>query len=185
MIKIENCSGCGRNIVPTPVGGQAELTPLDAQEATRALIAGRTLWRLTATSVTNATPAILAALRNRGNVEGPCVLQDHVCREGVQAPAWRPPTPSAGKETPVAPKGRENGVQRFLGTLADRSTRSSARPTEPSGAPSAARCPSDGPTEAPRCSGCGQPCEDGAYASAALGELVVWAHHVTLCEENR
>lgn len=175
MNKIEPCSGCGRIILVHPVANlvvRLDTEPLDAKGAADALIAGRGLWRVTQTSVTGVRPAELSALAARGVTEGPQVVQEHRCPAG-SAPLSR----SGYSGAATAPKGPEKPAQR----LAGRPTPSSARPTAHSGARNAVQRPSSGPREAPRCSACSGPCEDGTYASVELGDLVLWAMHVERC----
>lgn len=168
MIKVEPCPGCGRLIFIKDVANlkaRLDSLPVDAQEATAELIAGRTVWRITETSLRPARPAELMALRNRGTVEGPRILREHRC-----TPGSRPPTPSPGKETDPAPKGRQGPVQ----PLADLSTRTSAPGMASYGVP-----PAETPrTDGPRCDRCSVPCRQGTYASIELGELTLWAEHI-------
>ncbi len=166
------CPSCSTPVYRVKVGGieyTANLAALDAQQAVAEVIAGRRLYRLTfvggnPVSLRPADNRMLAAL-NRGPDERPTVVSQHPCTA-----VSRPLTPGTASGSTSAPKGRETGV-------VDPATPSPARPTERSGARSAERPPSD----AVRCSECGQPCEDGTYASIALGELTLWAAHFDTC----
>ena len=174
MIKVEACRGCGRSLFIHPIANlvvRLEMEPLDAAQATQALLGGRNLWRVTATSVTGVRPAELTALAQRGVTEGPHVCQEHRCRSdarqsGCTAVSRPNPTPAvpAPQPTPHRPP-------------AGRATRSSG----PSAAPSSARAA--GPRRSdPVCDGCGKPCADGTYAAIELGELTIWAQHILQCE---
>lgn len=178
MIQVETCRGCGRSIYVHPVANltvRLDVEPLDAQTAVSALLAGRNLWRVTATSVTGARPAELSALRQRGTTEGPCIVQEHACTA-----RWSPNTLSPVHGADASPKGREAGVQRFMRTLAGPSTPSSAPRTAPYGAHAAARRPSDARTHP--CSACGAPVPLGdpeGYVLIHLGATLVDAFHAT------
>ncbi len=170
MIKVEPCRGCGRILMVEAIANlsvRLESEPLDAQEAATALVAGRNLWRITQTSASGARPAELGALRTAEPGERPYIVQEHAC---TATGAPRTPSPVLGD--PSVPKGRQTGTQ---GVHVVPSTPSSDRQPERSSVPSAVSPRSEGP----RCDGCSRPCADGTYASIEVGELTVWAHHVT------
>lgn len=164
--KIETC-GCGRLLIVHPVANlkvRLDSVPLEPDGAVQALIAGRALWRVTQTSVTGARPEELAALRERGSLEGPRIHQEHRCTAAQRTNA--PSAVSADpKGSPRPPAGRS-------------ALPGSDRRTERSGAPSAGSPRSDGP----RCDDCGLPLgEPGTYWGIQLGELWVYAQHVERC----
>lgn len=176
-INANPCRGCGRNLFTASVANldvRVETDPLDGDQAVQALIAGRGLWRVTYPGgLSPANAATLAALRTEPG-ERPYVVQEHVCTP-VSWPYSPPPVPEANQ----APKGRQR-------PLVAVSTLSSVPRAERSSANGAANPVSDGRTgpsrhSGPRCSGCGNPCADGTYASVALGDIVLWAQHVTDC----
>lgn len=169
MIKVESCRGCGRSLFIHPIANlvvRLEMEPLDAAQATQALLGGRNLWRVTATSVTGVRPAELTALAQRGATEGPHVCQEHRCTA-----VSRPDGPPRGKESWTNPKGPEKPAQSHAGP----STPSSARPAASSGARPA------GPRRSSPCVACGTlVIIDGPeeYVAAELGATVMWAQHV-------
>lgn len=167
MIKVEPCRGCGRLLLVHPIANLAvrlDSVPLEPDGAVQALMGGIPLWRVTGTSVSGARPAELTALRERGSTEGPRIHQEHRCTA-----AGRPGTPPA-VSTP--PKGSQRPP-------ADRSAlRGSAPRPAPSSAPSADRPRSDG---GPRCDDCGLIMGEGEYVAVQLGEIYIWAQHLTNC----
>lgn len=184
MIKLEPCPGCGRTLMTHPVGGpviRTDVAPLEADEATRALLGGRELYRVTflggrPANFGSAGPDVLAKLRTEPG-ERPFVVQGHRCTRTAQEALSRPRSPSADKETGPAPKGRP----------AVPGAPSPARSTERSSVRSADRPPFEidwskvGEDAEPRCPDCGLLMEDGEYVSAQLGEIYVWAVHLTGC----
>lgn len=136
-----------------------EIEPLDAAQATQALLGGRNLWRVTQTSVSGVRPAELTALAQRGNTEGPHIVQEHRCT-ATGAPTRPSPVPSGQPTPPRPPAGR---ATRFSG---------------PSAAPSSAR--SAGPRRSEPCDVCRKPVIlDGPeqYIAVELGATVMWAIH--------
>lgn len=184
MIKVEPCKGCGGVLLVDRFMGltvRCEATPLDAQAAGAALLAGRELHRVMylggrPSSFSSASPAVLAALRTEPS-ERPMVVVTHRCPPGAVRPSESLSTPSAASTPKAAP----------VGPPAAPGTPSWGPSTEASSAPSAESRPSErlAPSVAdpsgPRCSGCGHPCADGTYASIELGDILVWAHHVEEC----
>lgn len=180
MIKVEPCKGCGGVLLVDRFMGvtvRCDPTPLDAQAAGRTLLAGQTLYRVTylggrPSSFGSATPAVLGALRGEPG-ERPMVVEEHRCTKAGTTNALSSPVTAVqgggGTQTPKAPQSPP----------ADRTALLSGPSTVPSGAPTAVKPRSNPP--GPRCSGCGQPCKDGTYASIELGEILVWAHHVDRC----
>jgi hypothetical protein len=172
MIKVEPCRGCGRLLYQHSLGGlqyRAETEPLDAQEAATALVGGQELYRVTATSVSTATPSVLAALRDRGSAEGPTVVRQHVCpvraQEAVSGPPRTPGVPADPKGLPSSPVGRQIP-----------SWGQSTECSTPVSAKSAVRSRS----ETTECSTCGRPidlADTGTYALFALGATLVDAFH--------
>lgn len=182
MIKIETCRGCGRSIYVHPVANltvRLDVEPLDAQEAVTALIAGRNLWRVTATSVTGARPAELSALRQRGTTEGPCIVQEHACTGRLNAasvPLSASQTAGGGKVPPKAP-GPSVALQRaFSGQPTASST--------PDSAPDASRKGPQPLSDARTvpCSTCGASVplgEPEGYVLIHLGATLIDAFHAT------
>ena len=176
-VSLAVCPSCSTPVYRVKVGGieyTANLAALDAQQAVAEVIAGRRLYRLTfvggsPVSLRPADNRVLAAL-NREPDERPTVVSQHPCTA-----VSRPLTPGTTSGSTSGPKARQAGVQ----SPAVRTTPSSAPSTERSGAPAADRRPSD-----VRCSECGQPCEDGTYASIGLGELTLWAAHFDTCPQG-
>lgn len=165
MISVEPCAGCGRILYIHPVANlkvRLDSAPLTPDEATQALIAGRDLWRVTATSVSPARPAELTALRQRGNTEGPAIVAEHRCA-ATGAPRRPSPVPSAQPTPPRPPAGR---TTRFSG---------------PSAAPSSVRSAEPRRSDAPRCDDCGLIMNEGDYVSVQLGEIYIWAQHIANC----
>ena len=176
-LSLAECPRCRERILRVKVGGietTANLTPItDPRGET-----GR-VYRVAfhadgrPRALYPAAPAELVAFVTSPPADRPYIVRQHPCT-AVSRPIPAPGTNPAGGPG----KAPQTGVQRFL---ADLSTPSPARSTAPSGARSAAQRRSDGLPERPRCSACGKACEDGTYASVALGDLVLWAEHVTCC----
>lgn len=173
MIKVEPCRGCGRLLYSASLGGlnyRAETDPLDAQQALAAVVGGAELYRVTQTSVTSVTPAVLEALRLRGTVEGPTVVRRHVCPVKAQDAVSRPSSPSG---VPADPKGLPSSP-------AGRQTPSSGQPTG-SSTPGSAKSAGTPDGDGPRCDTCGLIMREGEYVSAQLGEIYIWAVHLAEC----
>lgn len=176
-LSVAECPKCGERVLRLKVGGietKANLLPItnplgETGRVYRVLFAegGRPK------TFRPAMPAELVAFVTSPVGDRPYLTREHPC-----AAVSRPLTPSPASGPGGPGKGPQTGVQRFL---ADLSTPSPDRSTDPSGARSAAQRRSEAPTDAPRCSACGKACEDGTYASVALGDLVLWAEHVTGC----
>lgn len=185
-LSVAECPKCRGRILRQKVGGietKANLTPVtnpmgDTGRVYRVTFDGSGRPR----SLRPAYPTELVAF-----VTGPVGDRPYLVREHPCAAVSRPLTPSPASGTGGPGKAPQTGVQRFL---ADLSTPSPDRSTEPSGARSAVQRrseaavrPSAGLADQPRCSACGEPCEDGTYASVALGDLVLWAEHVDRCPD--
>ncbi len=185
MIKVEPCKGCGGVILVDDFMGlrvRCDPSPVDAQTATAALLAGLPLYRVVAEGgrPNQFAGASQTDLRTLVLIPGSIPLvAPHRCptpkapqsaSQGVKGPGTPGSAPKALQSPPVAP-----------GALF------SAPSTAPPGATTAARPRSRSrikPThtgDGPRCDGCGRPCEDGTYGAIHLGELLVWAHHVESC----
>lgn len=170
MIKVEPCRGCGRILMIHPVANltvRLESEPLDAQGAATALVAGRNLWRVTATSAKGVRPAELSALRTAEPGERPYVVQEHRCTA-----AGAPHTPSPVLGDPSLPKGPEAGVQSL--SPVGLSIPSSEPSPEDSSAPAADRLPTE------VCSVCRKPLDPsdaGNYVALQLGATVVDSFH--------
>lgn len=176
MIKVEPCRGCGRLIIPGKVSNldvRLEATPLDAQEAVTALLAGFDLWRVTATSLTSASPAVLGALRTAEPGERPLVHPVHVC-EATGAAL----TASQGVPRATAPKARS-------GSPVAPSRPFSGPSTVVSGVLVAVNPPSDPEADLPvtarrpSCDTCLAPCEPGTYTGIMLGGTWIYVWHET------
>lgn len=183
-LSLAECPRCRERILRVKVGGietTANLTPItDPRGETGRVyrVAFHTDGRPRA--LYPAAPAELVAFVTSPPADRPYIVRQHPCT-AVSRPIPAPGTNPAGGPG----KAPQTGVQRFL---ADLSTPSPDRSTEPSGARSAAQRrseaavrPSPGLGARPQCSACGKVCEDGTYASVALGDLVLWAEHVTHC----
>ena len=174
-LNLAACPRCQTPVYRWKVGGieyTADLTALTAAGAIGVKIAGRRLYRITLVGPTrNIRPAYTTELAALSSAEPPTIVGGHPCNAvtrplGTPQPAGGPgapgkaPSPSAGRQTPF-----------------------SGPSTEPSGVPAAATRSTDRPN--PRCDACGKPCGDGTYAAIEVGDLVVWAQHVTgECAEN-
>lgn len=150
----------------------ADMTPLDAQEATAALLAGRELYRLTLVGKTpsrlrTAKPDVLKALRTAMPDERPIVVGSHPCPTGAARALLPAPQPAGGPGGPTRPPKAPVPPSRPF----------SGQPTVSSSAPDAGIQGSEGP----RCDDCGLIMRDGEYVSAQLGEVYVWAIHLTDC----
>lgn len=182
MIQVNPCRGCGRLLYEYKIANldvRVETVPLDAGQAVDALVGGTPLWRVTFLgkrpgNLGSASPAVLAALRNAEPAERPVVVREHRCRadEALQrgctaadalsrppvAPTVQPapPEPPAGQQTP------------FSGPSA-----------APSSASSAVTPVSD--VRGPRCGRCKVNMQQGEYAAIEIGEILVWAEHLTGC----
>jgi len=153
--------------------GRGEATPLDAQTAGTALLAGLKLAWVHYTggrpsSFSEASPAVLGALRNEPS-ERPVVVAEHRC----------PPKATGGPLKLSWKAGEGEGPKEPHSP--------SAAPSRPSSGPSTGEptaltaATSRSEVSGPRCSGCGQPCADGTYAAIELGDVLVWASHVDAC----
>lgn len=187
MIQVEPCKGCGTIVLMGEMMGlraKCDPSPLDAQEAVAALLAGRELHRVTyiggrPANLSPARPAVLEKLRVAEPGERPMVVGSHACpTTNGSAPAWRPSstpggtTPPKGGGRPPAPPSRPSS-----GSLTDSSTHASA----PDASQKGLQRPSDGRT-AP-CSTCGTPITLDAPETAVLihlGATLVDAFH-TAC----
>ena len=182
-LSLAECPRCRQQILRMKVGGietKANLLPItdpvgDTGRVYRILFADDGRPR----TLRPAYPVELVAFVTSPVGDRPYLTREHPCTA-----VSRPLTPSPASGTGDPGKGPQTGVQ----SLAGRTTPSPARSTEASGARSAAQRrseaavrPSDGSAARPRCSACGKPCADGTYASVALGDLVLWAEHVTGC----
>ena len=157
MIKVEVCVNCSWPTFTESMAGirlKADPSPLDAQEATTALLSGLELYRyrLVGPTLTGASTAVLRALATAEPGERPTVLKEHRC---PKAPGARLPAPQQeGGPTPQPdPPSRPVAPQTaFWGPK-----------TAPSGVPGADRPRSEAGTTADR----------GVIGD--LGELIVWA----------
>lgn len=183
-LSVAECPRCRERILRQKVGGietKANLLPIanpvgETGRVYRVVIddSGRPR------TLRPAYPAELVSFVTAPVGDRPYLTREHPCT-AVSRPIPAPGTNPAGGPG----KAPQTGVQRFL---ADLSTPSPARSTEPSGARGAAQRrseaavrPSPGTGARPQCSACGKACEDGTYASVALGDVVLWAEHVTHC----
>lgn len=187
-LSVAECPKCGGRILRQKVGGietKANLTPVtnpmgDTGRVYRVTFDGSGRPR----TLRPAYPTELVAFVTGPADDRPYLVREHPCA-AVSRPIPAPGTNPAGGPG----KAPQTGVQ----SLAGRTTPSPDRSTEASGARSADRPrsdrtpekgavrPSDGSAAQPRCSACGKACEDGTYASVALGDLILWAEHVTGC----
>lgn len=171
MIQIEPCKGCGRPLFTLKVANldvRCETEALDAQEAVAELLAGRNLWRATATSLAGVRPAELEALRLRGQTEGPHIVRTHRCT-ATGRPATPTPRPSPQPTPSVPPAGR---TAPFSGPLAANCS-----------VPGAANHPSrgQGGLQEPVCGLCGNRPDPGTYWGFQHGDRWVYAEHADAC----
>lgn len=166
------CPACGTPVHRWKTAGieyKADLTVVDAQQATTAALAGRKLYRITMVGPTrNIRPAYTDELAALTGAEPPTIVGGHPCKAetrplAASQPAGGPgaqpdpPEPSAGRRTPFS------GPQ-----------------TEFSGARTAETRVSD-----PTCDTCGLVIPDGAeLVGIQIGELYVWARHAAGCPES-
>lgn len=188
MIKVEPCKGCGGVLLVDRFMGltvRCEATPLDAQAAGAALLAGQELHRVLylggrPSSFSSASPAVLGALRGEPS-ERPMVVVTHRCTAGATGARLTASQEVGGTQAPKAPQSPPAGRGTpFSGHSSPSSTAHTAAKH-----PSKTRIPPtfvDGQSiQGPRCSGCGQPCADGTYASIELGDILIWAIHTEGC----
>lgn len=171
---IEMCKGCGRPVLVHRIANlvvKCEPVALDGSGAVAEIMAGGSLWMVERNL--QGQP-----VRLRGARPGePGPVPEHRCLNAQEALS-RPRTPS------VVPSPQPTPQRPPAGRTAPSSG--------PSAAPSSVRTAASpafkidwskvGEPSGPRCDGCSQPCADGTYASIALGELTVWAHHVNSCD---
>lgn len=188
MIQVEPCKGCGTIVLVGEMMGlraKCDPSPLDAQEAVRALLAGRELHRVTyiggrPANLSPARPAVLEKLRVAEPGERPMVVGSHTCptTNGLSAPLSAPQkaggtsAPKGGGRPPVPPS------RPFSGPSTDSSTRASA----PDASRKGLERPSDSRTT--ECSACGTPITLDAPETAVLvhlGATLVDAFHAGEC----
>lgn len=176
-VSMGECPACRTLVYRVKAGGleyTADPSPLDAQTAVYAVLAGRRLYRITfvggkPSGMRPADNRHLAALRTEPG-ERPLVVAEHPCA-AVSRPLTPTPRPSVQEDPPKPPVGRTAPLS------GPQAGPSSVRSAEPRRSDGTLRAPS-GSSDAPRCDACGQPCADGTYAAVGLGELVLWAQHV-------
>lgn len=186
-MKIEPCVGCGRMILTERMAGltiKCDPTPLtDVGDIVRLLTHPNppSLWVVEKNQ--QGQPVRLRGARP-GEL-GP--VPEHRCQERFSGSL--PASPGGRRpESPVTPPKALQGPPAAPSTpsSAPRRERSSAQPVGSALSERLNRvgegpvCPAErGP--AVLCDGCSQPCADGTYASVQLGELTIWAQHVTEC----
>lgn len=172
MIEVNPCRGCGRILYEYKIANldvRTETVPLDAGQAVEALVGGTPLWRVTLIgkrpgNLGSASPAALAALRNAEPGERPLVVREHRC--AAAGALSRPPVaPTVQPAPPEPPAGQQ--------------TPSSGPQAAPSSASSAGTPVSD--VQGPRCGRCKVNMQQGEYAAISVGEILVWAEHLTGC----
>lgn len=177
------CPRCGRTPMLGETGGvrvALDPAPLDAQTAIGAFVEGRGIW---STNGRTARPereplklvgrAWLVAEHPCPNVnvkpkpvEAPLTASQSSGGPGAQRDPQRPP---AGQQTPFSgPSAAPSSVTSAEHPRSEPFSIDWSKVGEPAPA-------------GPRCSGCGKPCADGTYASIEIGELTIWAMHVTDC----
>lgn len=167
MIKIEPCIGCGRIILQHRIANlvvKCEPTPIaNVGDIVKLLSAPNPpgLWMVERNQAGQPS-------RLRGARAGELgVVPEHHCAAATRVSDRKPP---AGHPQPAQASPSISEAESVLG--------GPARPGDASTAPfSTSRR-----INTPRCDGCSRPCADGTYASIQLGDLTVWAHHVTTCE---
>ena len=179
-IKPGQCK-CGATVHLVEEAGMkwvGDVTPLDAQEAVAALVAGRELYRIryvgsTPTNLSTAKPDVLKALASAPVGDRPEVVQSHGCpTNAVRAllPASQrgggPGAPKAHRSPSVAPSRPSSGASRSSETVPTADPRpSSAQPHR--GASSAD----------PSCDRCGRVCRPGTYWGFEYAGQVTYAEH--------
>lgn len=174
------CPACGTPVHRWKAAGieyKADLTVVDAQQATAAVLAGRTLYRITMVGPTrNIRPAYTAELTALSGAEPPTIVGGHPCKAVTRPLAASQPAPGPGvRSVPPEPS-------------AGRQTPSSGPQTESSGARTAetrVSDPGNRPGNRPECDTCGLVIPDGAeMVGIQIGELYAWARHAGGCPEN-
>ena len=148
-----------------------ETEPLDAQTAVQALVAGRNLWRITASSASGARPAELAALAQRGTTEGPYIVTEHVCPTKGQEALSRRRSPSVSPSPQPTPQSPP----------ADRTAPFSGPSAGPSSVPAADRLRSDTQVACSLCGNLIRLDDASAYALIELGSTLIDAFHAGDC----
>lgn len=169
MIKVEPCKGCGGLILMDDFMGvriRCDLTPLDAQTAGAAVLAGLELYRLVSeggrpNQFASASMGELRAL-GAGRSPGLTVVAQHRCSPKPHTAVSRPiPAPDKETLTEACPKAQDPAQRAARGPSAEPAT--PYRSSEPV------------------CDGCGTPMADGSYVSIELGDIMIWKHHVEAC----
>lgn len=159
---LEPCIGCGRMVLTHKIANltvKCEPTPLDGQGVAQELGVGRQIW------TPEFGPGLIPKALRGARPGDAKLLREHRCVT-VSGAGTPPPVPAPPK---AAPRPAESRV-------APR-TPSSVRPTAHSGAPAAESPRSDGP----RCDECGIIMAEGDYVAVQLGEIYMWAQHLTNC----
>lgn len=159
MIDLKPCRGCGRPLIHHSVANLAvrlEPTPLDLNGIMGELAASRSLWMVDGGKVRPARPGEAGPLR------------EHRCSVKAADAPLEPSQPSPPPGVPANPPVRPRTPSR----------RSSGQRTTPPGVLYAGSRVSD-IGEGPVCDSCSTPMADGTYASIEVGELTVWAQHVS------
>ncbi len=174
-LSLAQCPACSTPVYRWRVGGleyTADLTVVDAQQAAAAVQSGRRLYRLLYAGgrPMSARPAdmlVITKLVTAPPEERPAVIPAHPCTAVTRPlPAPQPAAgPGAPADPPVPPAGR--------------TTPSRGPQAVSSGATGADRLRSD--RRRPSCNRCSRPMADGTYASIEVGDLLVWAEHLTDC----
>lgn len=166
-MKTEPCAGCGRILVVQPVLNlvvKCDPVPLsDVGEIVRLLTSPNPpgLWMVERNE--QGHPVRLRGARP-GEL-GP--LAEHRCPVNAQEAISRPATPSVVPGARPTPHEPSAGQQ--TPSSGPRTAHSSARSAGPR-------------TSNPVCNACARPMADGTYASVSVGEILVWAEHLTDCE---
>jgi hypothetical protein len=183
-LSVAECPRCGDRVLRQKVGGietKASLTPItnpmgDTGRVYRVLFddSGRPR------TFRPAYPTELVSFVTAPVGDKPYLVRQHPCTA-----VSRPLTPSPASGTTGPKAGPETGVQSLAGRTTPSPERSTDSPAATAAGTRASRRPEKAPVRPspglaslPRCSACGKPCEDGTYASVALGDLVLWAEHV-------
>lgn len=181
MISVNPCRGCGRILYEYKIANldvRVETIPLDAGQAVDALVGGTPLWRVTFLgkrpgNLGSASPAVLTALRNAEPAERPVVVREHRCT-AADALSRPPVAPTVQQTPPEPPAGQQTP---FSGPQAAPSSASSAvTPVS-----DVRRIPNGSDTDGPRCGRCKVNMQQGEYAAISVGEILVWAEHLTGC----
>lgn len=164
-LRTGTCSKCRGLVLLGETNGTkvaVDLTPVDAQEAVRAVLGGRQVYRL---RIGASGPQSLTVHRGTLPQDGTPILADHPCGSTAGYKAVRTPeVTSDPKEAPAAPRTP------------------SPAPVTDSPAPGARTAVRPRTEHLPACGLCGvRLTPEVPYVAAQLGATYVWAEHSEAC----